>query len=143
MKKIIALRGAKKSGKSTVINVLRQVMIDKKYLILQDKKKRGSFDFHFFPEVNGIRVGITTYGNTKDELRVRLIEFLKARCEVIICCTPPKGAIPHLLECIPGFAPEYLEKTVAATTDKEDAANLKDAKILLQKIEAATKELQK
>lgn len=141
-KNIIALKGKGSCGKTTSIGYLHQDLLSKYTSIETTFSKVGS-DFISVFDINGEKVGISSKGDTYDDVMGDLKKLISKGCEFLICACRTydrknsqgvvKGsntAIDKLTE----FEPIRIPKTIAGNASEREGCNKKDANRLLQEI---------
>lgn len=131
MKVIIALRGSGSTGKTTAIEMLRSLMIDKGFAEADGNHQQFK-DFWCIFEKDGDRVGITSSGDNCYILKGKLDILNRAGCKIIVCACRSWGQTNELLDGMPGFKVRYVEKKVDSKSQIN--ANSKDALVLLNMI---------
>lgn len=133
MKTIIALRGNKKTGKSTTMGILldRIRKDDCGYKIILDKYRMNSSDFFVIVKKKGKLIGICSYGDAQNLIKERCDVFVARGCEIIVCACHPSGkTVDAVLSYVAlGYTPEFYEKSIG------EASNNSDAETLLQRID--------
>ena len=139
MKKIIALRGMRGSGKTTTLKKLPAMLLQQGYS--QEMFSDHGKDFMAIYVKDGIKIGITSAGDVFKLLKDRLNILIKNNgCDICICaCRSYDKKPPGTIAATQSFSthpPQYLEKTVIrndSETEQEDA-NQTDAKRLFNLI---------
>ena len=100
--KIICFKGKGNSGKSTVIKKIINEFF--KIKIYPDKK-----DYRLILEYNGLRIGICSPGDVKEDLEKCIRKLIKEGCDIIICACHTRGKTldyinslvknPEFIEC--------------------------------------------
>lgn len=136
MKKIIALKGRGGSGKSTTIKILPNILLKNGYGQVPGKFKQHGFDILDIFEKSGVKVGITSSGDTFDLVSKRLDELTKAGCEICICACrtsdrKPPGTIAAT-QSYPNYKAFYMDKTYASDQTTQAKVNNSDANKLFR-----------
>jgi hypothetical protein len=92
MPSIITLQGPPDSGKSTSIGMLlkslpQQFNTD----VILPRFRPNSIDFFTIVQINGVLVGITSYGDSYNLITQRCQPFIVANCQIIICACHLEG----------------------------------------------------
>ncbi len=138
MSNIIALEGRPSNGKSTTIGLLYESMKQDNYEIIQDRKRRGSKEFFVIVEKKGKKIGVTTYGDNPDLIRMRIDFFIAQGCHIIVIACRPSATgdrTRETIESYAGFTKEFIPKTVEADPALRTAVNQADANVLLESVE--------
>lgn len=138
MGKIIALKGKGSSGKTTTIKLLPEILIQNGYKQNHGKYQPYGADFKDIFIKQGIKVGITSSGDTYDLVKDRLDEFIQENCDICICACrtsdrKPLGTIAAT-QSFSGYTNEYIDKTYAQGEIQQKQANRADALTLFNKI---------
>jgi hypothetical protein len=118
MKKIFALQGVGNSGKSTTLRIFAEMLLDKGFISLTGKNfpeiKLGRTgkpkDFWQIFEVNGLRIGVTSSGDTFDIVRWQIDNLVKFKCEICFCACRTSGATVDAVEETVGYFKDYPPK---------------------------------
>jgi len=130
---ILALQGDKDSGKSTTIGRLYGMLVKSNYSVIMNRrtyKGKPSHDFVVILERNGIKIGITTYGDTPYLILKKLNILIDADCLIIVCACHEAGETVQVLINIDGYSVQFIPKT------KDNEA---DAQEMFNKLEQLTK----
>ena len=93
-KKIIALQGASNTGKSCTLKLLIDIISNNQHCV--SVLFTGKNDMIVVAEINGKKLGITTYGDTREELEN---DFKKIGiCDLYVCASRSKGGTVDFLE---------------------------------------------
>jgi hypothetical protein len=130
MNKIIALRGKSKSGKSTTIAYLHELLLANRVAPLPGNYQEYGADFSdiFIDGITGI--GITNAGNTCDTLHSRLKHLMDDGCQICICTCGASGDTQRTLQEFTGFQVDFVPKTYAQDFLEEESVNKEDARKL-------------
>lgn len=91
MKKVIALRGVAKVGKSQTIRKAYDLL-----LVQYPSAQRGCLiigktDVRVILTIDGVRIGIESQGDPNGRLKASLDLFVQEGCQVIVCATRTSG----------------------------------------------------
>jgi len=136
MKRIIALQGDKDTGKSLTIGILFDNMRNNGYVVVQDKKRKSSHDFFVILKKHGKKIGLSTYGDFKRMIIVKVELFIGLDCEIIVCACHRIGKTVEAIKNVKGCDAEFIPKSVAQKPEEREGLNRKDAGILFSKIES-------
>lgn len=92
MKKLIALRGIAKVGKSQTIRKAYDLLCAEYPSANRDYLIDGSTDVRVILAVDGVKVGIESQGDPGGRLEASLDLFVREGCQVIACATRTSGA---------------------------------------------------
>ena len=138
MKKIIALRGKGGSGKTTTINLLPSILNNHGYSQVENMYQSHGADFLDIFEKNGIKVGITSSGDSFDLVKDRLDDLVKESCDVCICACRTFDRRPPgtnaATKRYSDYKTYYLEKEYASDSLARSKANASDAQKLYEMI---------
>lgn len=142
MKKIIALRGAGNSGKTTTIRLLHTMLTDDGHQPIYTTFHEHR-DFRAVFIIDGIRIGITSWGDNYETVHNELQRFVSDNCTIIVCACRTQdrangnGVIMGTNTAIRGFTDyESIFVPKIQNREQQDDANMQDAKTLLTKIKA-------
>jgi hypothetical protein len=130
---ILALQGNKDSGKSTTIGLLYRMLVNNNCIVIKKRRKYDGEDSHDFVvilELNGVKIGITTYGDAPSLILNRIEILIKAKCVIIICACHSSGGTVEILQNIRGYSTQPIPKT-----NNNDA----DARTLFNRIQQLIK----
>lgn len=142
IKNIIALKGKGSCGKTTSIGYLHEELLSKYTLIETTFSKVGS-DFISVFEINEVMVGISSKGDTYDDVMGDLKKLISKGCEFLICACRTydrknsQGEIRGsntAIDSLTDFEPIRLDKTKTNIQTNRESCNKKDADRLLQEI---------
>lgn len=147
-KTIIALKGKGGCGKTTTIGKLHLLLIEKGFDLLETNFSvaGANRDFHSIFIVNGIRIGISSKGDSYDDVKGDLNWLIKEKCPLLICACRTfdrknkKGEVKGSNYAIDSYA-EYtsIRKRKSVSGNKHDTAsternNEKDAKMMFEEL---------
>jgi hypothetical protein len=134
MSKIIALKGRAESGKSTTIGMLPAILIANGYTQLPGSRQNYGKDFLDIFTKGGIKLGITSAGDTYDLVYQRLTTLVSAKCDDIVCACRTHGGTHDAIDDFTGYTPEFIQKTYAPSVALETTVNTADANTVFAKI---------
>lgn len=139
---IIALRGRAGCGKTNSIGFLHESLVND-FVLIESSFSRVGSDFWSVFEVKGVRVGITSRGDTYDDVYGDLVNQLLSRdCSTLICAcrtsdrTNYRGEIRGsnaAIDEMDGFDAQRINKTISNDGNNEEentGNNQHDAGIL-------------
>jgi energy-coupling factor transporter ATP-binding protein EcfA2 len=137
--KIIALQGKANSGKTTTIHLLDGLLQKSSYKPLPDARKTFGADFQdVYHSPSGDLIGVTSCGDTYDAVKDRLQDLVKWKCILCICACRTYDRMPPgtvaATKSFPGYATEFIKKTVSSNPSNHGTDNAIDADILFRKI---------
>jgi len=129
---ILALKGTEKSGKSTTIRKVYEILKSEydsqisnivEYII--------GVDIKVILVINGIKIGIESQGDPGGRLGESLNEFVEKGCAVIICTTRTRGAKVSLVNGLqPGYRVVWFHQVRSAEPDQETSNNVMANKVI-------------
>lgn len=132
---LISLRGRGNSGKTTTVTQLHSLMIESGYLQVPGQYS-SRVDFTDILAKNGKLIGITSYGDTEDAIRERLIRFNEANCDIMICaCRSDGGSLRAVTNTLSDIEIRLIPKTIVQRINIRETTNLCDAMRLLSIVE--------
>jgi hypothetical protein len=126
MGKIIALRGRAVSGKTTTIHLLPAILIAHGHRHVSGAIP-PDVDFSAIFENGKFKVGVTSIGDTYEDIHDALTHFVNAGCEVCICACRTWGRTVAAVNCFSTHPVQYVPKTIVSAPAHEAAANAADA----------------
>jgi len=141
MKKIIALRGRRNSGKTRTIRLLPRILTANGFHLID-----GSFptkgDFTVIFQKGVIKLGVTSSGDTYDLVKNALEYFVKAGCKICICACRTsdrskqgtKRGTNFAVNSFPAYQVQFEPKTIASSEPQEQVVNKADAQRLFSLI---------
>ncbi|MFL3663672.1 MAG: hypothetical protein ACJ04Q_06710 [Flavobacteriales bacterium] len=85
MAHIIALQGRANSGKTTSIKIFHEMLIGEGWVPVPNKRQDFGSDFLDIFEKDGERLGVTSVGDTYDDIIGRLEILINENCNPIVC----------------------------------------------------------
>jgi hypothetical protein len=85
MNRILALRGRAGSGKSTTIRLLHRMMLSSGFSVVATTYSETGGDFRTVFERDGLRIGVSSRGDTFDDVRNDLNWLIEQRCAILVC----------------------------------------------------------
>jgi hypothetical protein len=129
---ILALKGTEKSGKSTTIRKVYEMLkseYDGEMSIIVEHA--GDVDIKAILVVKGIKIGIESQGDPGGRLKESLKEFVEKGCVVIICTTRTRGSNVDLVNGLqPRYCVFWFQQVKVAELDQETTNNAMANKIL-------------
>lgn len=129
---ILALKGTAKSGKSTVIRKVYEMLkseYDGEVSIIVEHV--GDVDIKAILVIKGAKIGIESQGDPEGRLEESLKEFIENGCVVIICTTRTRGSTVDLVNGLqPGYNAVWFQQVKSAEPDQETTNNAMAKKIL-------------
>ncbi|PLX05718.1 MAG: hypothetical protein C0596_19160 [Marinilabiliales bacterium] len=84
-KQLFILQGKSNSGKTVTLGKLHEEFVTSKIKVIADSFTKIGEDFCTIMEFEGIRIGITSNGKSKETLQSILEHFVNEGCIIIIC----------------------------------------------------------
>lgn len=138
MKRIIALQGKGSSGKTTTIKLLPAILEENGYTPVPGKYRSYGSDFRDIFEKSGVRIGLTSSGDTYDLVTTRLKELVADCCDICVCACRTSDRLPPgtiaATKRFPDYEPVYLNKTYADGDSARNDVNKLDAERLYRLI---------
>jgi len=134
MKKIIALKGKSRSGKTSTIKILHELLGENGFTQTEFTKiKYGDFIAVF--SKNDKKIGITSTGDTYNLVLSALQNLINEnKCNICVCaCRTIDRITPGTKDAILEFSnykPQFVEKTLDNNESTQETTNNKDAKLL-------------
>lgn len=91
MKKVIALRGVAKVGKSQTIKKAYSLLLVEYPSAQRDCLIVGKTDVRVILTIDGVKIGIESQGDPNGRLKASLDSFVREGCQVIVCATRTSG----------------------------------------------------
>ena len=135
MKKVLALRGIRNTGKSQTIRTVDELLREKLQTAIVGHEYRTRVELRVVLSINGMRIGIETTGENIEKMRESLDRFVSLGCDVIICGTRTKGNTVTLVETLPGYDVVWLEQRAQSDPIERIFCNLAMARQLVEEIE--------
>lgn len=134
MSKIIALMGRASSGKTTTIHKLPALLLASGYEQLPGNFKKHGTDFIDIYTKDGLKLGITSSGDTYKIVNERLTILVSAKCDIIICACRTSGGTHAAINNFKNYTSEFIQKTYASLAANEQSVNTTDANVIFYKI---------
>ncbi len=136
-KKAFCLRGAANTGKSHTFRNLFNEIVEKYHLNKDqdcDIKENGKIDILvIIHNVNGLKIGICSYGDNQADIQSRVSILVKENCDIIFCACRTYGeSLDETLKlCEIGYILKFISKQTSNNESEHDNINLNQAKALL------------
>ena len=136
-RKVIALRGIGNVGKSQTIRKVYELLLTKyPDAIIEDSKIR--VDIMVVLKINGVKIGITSQGDSNERLANSLKYFLEVDCRIIICATRTYGQTVDAVDNLhKTYKVIWIDQKVEPITSKQESINLEMAKRIIEEVEKA------
>lgn len=146
MKKIIALRGAGSTGKTSTIRLLYNMLLANGYEYIystfENEGRKKDFLAVFIKD--GKKIGISSMGDLHDIVKDNLENLITQDCIYCVCACRTsdrkKGGIIRgtnaAIDSFVNFAKEYVDKTIEKETGKRAEVNQNDAERLFWKLDS-------
>lgn len=130
MKKVIALKGRQRIGKSQTIRTVDELLRVKYPDVRVGHENRTRVDVTVVLGINGMNIGIDSHNDPKSfDLLVRL------GCEVIICATRTSGRMVTAVNALPGYEVVWLEQQPHSDPVERVLGNLAMARQIVEQTE--------
>lgn len=137
-KKVIALRGVAKIGKSRTIKRVYDLLKSKYKSATREYEKISATDVRVVLTINGAKIGIESQGDPGGRLEESLSLFVKVACTVIICATRTRGQTVDAVDKLqPSYEVVWLQQNVKSIASEQEASNDAMAKRILGDVEKA------
>jgi hypothetical protein len=143
MKTLIAVSGVGNRGKTTSINKAYKLLSQEyKVAVLQEKinhiGSRGGKDIAVILNINNVKIGITSIGDTPTALLPLLNTFTNEGCKIIICATRSDGGTVNAVNTFSKkYEIQWIEKSGVQDETKQEEDNKKTAKMIFELIKQA------
>ena len=132
---IYALQANDNHGKTATITLLYDLMLDKGYEILSRRHRVDSKEFAVILGWNKIKIGVSTYGDSRGDITRKLDVFGRERCQIIVCACHEEGATVETIMSYRSYRHVFIEKTIEEDERLHAWCNTLDAGYLLGRIE--------
>lgn len=141
--KIIVLNGKANCGKTTVLKKLYVKLVANELFMQTYFKKETYFDLSAIFEINGKKIGLTTFGDGEVELKKAFDKFTKENCYLVVCASRSRntknGAVNYIKSLgavLIWYKKAYIEQALALYNPDKEINEINDlqAKMLLQEI---------
>ena len=137
-KKVFCLQGVHDTGKSTTLRNLYEILIEKYDLNTEqdcDIKENGEIDILVvIHNVNGLTIGICSYGDSQADIQSRVPILVKENCDIIFCACHSYGYTVAEVEKLrkKGYEVNFEQKLVVEKKSDRENINYAQAEILLK-----------
>ncbi|WP_426575980.1 hypothetical protein ACP179_15450 [Xenorhabdus stockiae] len=135
-KKICALRGPSKTGKTTTLKslLIKQLKDLNSAYAYKDEDKR--YDVTVIFVINNIKVGVSTGGDNEKIIRENVGYLINEKCDIIVSATRTKGGTIDAIKELAGeeFPIAWIDKSRADIENKQQQLNKSDADIIFNEI---------
>lgn len=134
---IFALRSSKNAGKTTSIKLLTKLLQEKypNSAVTKTYVDETHYDIKLIIEIGKIKIGIESQGDPNSRLCESLAEFVKQKCDIIICATRTRG---KTVECVNSYSELYeikfIDKDKEFDKNKQSESNHRYTMVLLEYI---------
>jgi len=139
MKRVIALRGTEKKGKSQTIKKVYELILSK-YSVTKIYEQINRVDIKCVLLINGKKIGIESQGDPGPNSRIKtsLKYFVEINCQIIICATRTYGQTETAVNTLSNnYEIVWIDKTIERKPDYQDSVNLEDANKIIKELEKA------
>ena len=141
---IIALRGTSRRGKTHTIGMLRNILLQRGYQLIEDTFEKVEKDFISIFTKDDKLIGISSSGDLYEIVKSNLDYLISRGCTSCICAchtrdNERRGIIRGTNAAINSFVDfdrEFVDKTIENDEDKQDNVNQADAVILFTKLDS-------
>lgn len=139
-KTIFALRGKAKTGKTTTIKKVYE-LLKNKYTKSNQTEFIVHTDIKIIIIIDGIKIGIESQGDPGSRLDDSLKDFVDSQCDIILCAARTRGMTNNWInEYSNQFKIVWIEKQTVQESD-EESENQRQANEIVQMIEAKLKKV--
>jgi len=134
--KIIVLQGMPKTGKTTTLNLVYELLVPGGGGISTNRQPLGG-DPHDFSDIilwNGNRIAIFTMGDFSTYLANAIYEYDRQNCSLVICALSTNTPKIRANNAINQFDSVRINKTIADDHISEHQANTTDAQTIFNLI---------
>lgn len=124
MKTLLALKGAKKTGKSQTIRTVDELLRAKYPDAGVEHEHRTRSELGVVLSINGVRIGIESTGLS-----------VSPGCDVIVCATKTKGPTVNAVNALPGYEVVWLEQRAQSAPFEQVLSNLAMARNIVDETE--------
>lgn len=135
MKKVIALRGKGKIGKSTTIRTVDELLRKKYSTAKVEHEYRTKVELRAVLSINGVKIGIESTGENIRRINESFELFVRLGCEVIICATRTTGNAVAAVNKLPGYDVVWLEQRAHSDPVERLFSNLAMARHIVEETE--------
>lgn len=133
---IYALQANNNQGKTTTITILHDLMRETgDYTVVKERHRADSKEFAVILSWNGIRIGISTYGDSRGDICRKLDVFVEEHCQVIVCACHEEGATVDTILSYGRYRHVFVPKTRHPNEREHNWCNTLDAGYLLGRLE--------
>lgn len=137
MKKVFALRGTSKTGKTLTIRTFDEFLREKFPGAIVEHEHRSRAELRAVLSINGVRIGIETTGEIIKRINESFDLFVNLGCELIICATRTKGQTVTAVETLPGYEVVWFDRRVEAEPVARLFSKIAMARQLVEETEKA------
>jgi len=131
MSTLIALRGKGRIGKSTTIKLLRDILLNTYFGVIDEIQYRSGGDIFSIFKLKGKIIGIASSGDLSEIVEANLDEFIKNNCDIAVCACRSYGQTVTAIEFNTSFNHIFISKTIGISKLDQDSANFTDANEIL------------
>ena len=137
MKKVFALRGTSKTGKTQTIRTFDEFLREKFPGAIVEHEHRSPAELRAVLSINGVRIGIETTGENIKRINESFELFVNLGCELIICATRTKGQTVTAVERLHGYEVVWFDRRAEADPVARLFSNIALARQLVEETEKA------
>lgn len=127
MKKVFALKGRRKIGKSQTIRTVDEILRVKNPAASVEHEDRSRIVL----SINGVKIGVESTGQNTESIDL----FVNLGCEVIICATKSTGKTVNAVNALPGYKVVWLEQRAQSVPFEQVLSNLSMARHIVEETE--------
>lgn len=137
MKKLIALWGASRTGKTATLKQVHKLLEEKSTNYSTEVRRHGD-DLRDIFTINRLKVGIETAGDPGSQLKQSLRLFEQNDCDLIICATRTRGKTTDWINSLePTYTISRRGQSALTLTDQRDQSNNVIAKLIFNEAMSA------
>ena len=135
MKKVFALRGRRKIGKSQTIRTVDELLRLKYPSVSIEHEYRTKAELRVVLCVNGVKIGIESTGEKIERIKASFDLFVSLGCDIIICASRTTGRTVDAVNALPQYEVVWLEQQVESVPFEQVLSNLAMARHIVEATE--------
>ena len=135
MKRAIALKGVRNTGKSQTIRTVDELLRAKYPSARVEQEHRTKVELRVVLSVNGVKIGVESTGENIGRMKESFDLFVSLGCEIIVCATRTKGKTVTAINALPGYEVAWLEQQPQSDPVERIFSNLAMARHIVEETE--------
>lgn len=131
MKKVFALKGRRKVGKSQTIRTADELLRAKYPDVRVEHERRTRAELSVVLSINGVRIGV----ESAEKIQGSLDLFVSLGCDVIIVATRTTGKTVNAVKALSGYEVVWLEQQSQSAPFEQVLSNLAMARHIVEETE--------